>query len=42
MKSNKIDLGCINHPNFDITKTNYPIINKDLFISKEDYDYLEE
>ena len=42
MKSNKLDLDCINHPDFDIMKTNYPKINRDLFIGKDDYDFLEE
>ena len=41
-KSNKIDLDCINHPDFDLFKTNYPVISKDLFIGKDDYDFLEK
>ncbi len=28
MKSNKIDLDCINHPDFNLFKTNYPVIRK--------------
>ena len=42
MKINKIDLDCINHPDFDLFKTNYPVISRDLFIGKDDYDFLEE
>ena len=42
MKSNKIDLDCINHPDFDLFKTNYPVRSRDLFIGKDDYDFLEE
>ena len=41
MKSNKIDLDCINHPDFDLFKTNYPVRSRDLFIGKDDYDFLE-
>ena len=40
MKSNKIDLDCINHPDFDLMKTNYPVRSRDMFISKEDYTFL--
>ena len=42
MRSNKIDLDCINHPDFDLMKTNYPVISRDLFIGKDDYTFLEE
>ena len=42
MKSNKIDLDCIKHQDFYLFKTNYPVISLDLFIGKDDYDFLEE
>ena len=39
----KINLDCINHPDFDLMKTNYPVISRDIFINKDDdYTFLEE
>ena len=42
MKSNLINLDDINHPDFDLMKINYPVISRDMFISKEDHTFLEE
>ena len=38
----KINLDYINHPDFDLMKTNHPVISRDIFISKDDYTFLEE
>ena len=38
----KIDLDCINYPDFDLMKTNDTVISRDIFISKDDYTFLEE